>query len=354
MDGAQLRIAALTPDERQGRMPWADGSGAQLLAVPLGDIERWRINTEIRRVQFVAIHTDWQRDRRYRALIRAAKDEGHMDGPYLFFLIATIALALVRNDSAVGLAPEDMDFPGTIIDEWKFEDSASTAKSFDIAARLAVRVGLLTTLDPNDQSAIGRYGRVITDHERRRSKHGRAPARRAAARARIGVDEDVDGDEDEDKTRIDGDGEGLAGGRHSECDGVSPTTQSARGERHPNDDGLAQPTTTPIAAAEKVAVERAQAPPPKSGRNLKHVELLRQWALQRRIHYGKPPWPANASDMADLTTAVTNVSRDRSTLEQRWRELKEVIEDAADWADDGRGFRRALQDAGFVPQRKKQ
>lgn len=77
------------------------------------------------------------------------------------------------------------------------------------------------------------------------------------------------------------------------------------------------------------------------------TRLVQELRDQRR-RMGKPEYPSRkpgsgAQDVQDLRLAIV-----QATAASRLHELVALLRDTAHWADDGRGYRMAMMDAGFL------
>lgn len=289
MNGAaQLRV---TQPDPQALLPWADGAVNHAVAIPVEDLDLYMARKDIQRPSYFNVSYRIKIDKRYPDLLDYCRTAGIPCWQGLSILVLTVGAAIGQDFKGV-LAQRGEPLQATdLCDFWLWPRGEATAIQTGVA--LALRARFLTTVDVNDPAVVEAYGRV----------RARTPA-------------NVDGRTDR---------------------------------------PIENTSTAPSACEKKIQAAMAvQAPPDRPALpaewKLIAAQLYRDLRdLRARLNPPMGPWPAegNRLDHYDLELAV------KSAIHHgRVEELRAVVLEAARWAETGRGFRTALQDAGFLRRAK--
>ena len=337
---ATLRVTK--PEPEQQVFWWAEPTANLVLALPPADVDRWRIRRDIKHIQFIALHSDWVRDRRYQNLVDLSRS-GECPHPPTVILtgIALTAYELCLNPERIGLGFPGIRYPDPILHRWCLD--ASDAPVLNLAIEAGLRLGFLVKADLDRPEVVSEYRCVVARRGAAESV-ARGAARRSAAESaadssRLDVDEiglDQTGFDDgpcesvnsvksgPDPPGSDGDDEKGAGKKCTTATTATTANDDGDGKRGGSirlKCGLRVPKNDPEAA----------------------YTAIGEWLTEVRKGKHLPPYPLNSADEKDLVRAVCWAVKNGTM-----GELLDVLHKTAGWADDGSGFKKALREAGIL------
>lgn len=265
---------------------------ANMLAIPPGDVKKWRRRMDVSAVGYVALDNAWIADQRYQKLVTLCRLR-RVPAVQVFACLSLTAFELIRNGSMPGVAKLGVEFPTVVLRTWGFDDDDRSV--FSQSMHLGIQVALLVRVNTENQDAISAYACV-------------------RARTRAGT------------------GDTRAGPPSSSSINKSLTTTS---------------TSSGSAAPGLVLFrKRPDGSPPIYGSNddpQAAFELLGKVIADRRRELGKSVYPATSADYRDLRHAV------KSACEMgKLAELVEELKGVTGWANNGAGFKDAMRKAGFL------
>ena len=300
MEPAALRIA---PIEAQTVFPWLDQNPNMVLAIPAGDVERYRKRDDVKDLRWISVDYSWTSDPRYHKFLAEAAARTQPAG-YLWCCCLLMGGYLAGRPSArwIGVASHGEDIPQQVRRRWFFPDAEDEA--FETALAVGCRAGMFVMVDTSIDTLMSAYGSV-----RART---RGPALRPAR-----VPERTDPKErTEEKERR---GAAVPQRREIAPQITAPRTATAREPNDERRDGLL-------------------------GSDARVESLTFGKELERlRRELDKPPYPASGMDMADLLRAFT-----RADEQGRIDDLKGLLREVAHWAKSGGGFREKMREAGYL------
>jgi len=254
-----MNAAALTltrPDPQQV-FPWGEPGSAKLLAVAPQDVERWRVKLDYKRIRFVALHEDWQRDARFQDLIFAVREEGAFGVLEVIAAVQLIGFELCRNHQAMGLQAPGSRVLVNVAQAWGLGPQVDAVLRYAVVKGLAA--GLFWTVSPDDSATLSRFCATL---------------RRGARKCAV----DASGAEQ---------------------------TGTDKSERGPG------PALAPEAGKE------GRPGPPVGNRCHAEAVRLSERIAAIRSEAGLRPWPASWRDAADLVSSVRKASErgERAALE---------------------------------------
>jgi hypothetical protein len=291
MDASQaMRIVPVDP---QIEFPWADGVVNRAVAIPLDEIMKYQGTRtyDVKKPRYVALYFDLVNDRRYPNLLAFAKDGGITGRCGVAGLVMTIGVAM-RQDPKGVLSQRGTPLTAVdVCDFWRLDRDEARAIERSVAA--ATRAQFLTTVDVNDPKTMEAYAEKA-EESYRRSVH---------TCTRVAVDRSID----------------------------RSTTTTTKREEKPEEPKEEMP------------------PPPETAVSWRFAAAEIRNTIRDKRRRQHPPhhteWPAlgNVRDGYDLEIAVRS-----AMATDRMEDLRQCLLVAATWAEDGRGFRIALQQGGFI------
>ena len=315
MDGNALRVSLPTADDVQRVMPWAEDGASVVLAIPPGDLLRWRVRGDIRRPRWVALDTDWLADPRYQRLRDLVAVDGREIFEAVWLAVAFIAYELTLNADAVGLGVVGVRYPELAARRWHLLEGARVR--CERAAAFAVRAGVFVAVDALDAEAA-RPWRPLSA---RRSGKETNTVENANASVRARTPASVD------PTGPDPTGPDL-----TRSDPTGPGGRSAPGAGAARAGGRVLSGALPDGTRFDVGTDPAAA-----------VRAIAAWCTAERTRSGRAAWPVKTQDYADLENAIA-----RCILDGDIRPLFAVLQEANRDAKTGGYYHLLLQKRGLI------